>query len=190
MPNLFLIGYRGSGKSTVSEVLATRLGWKAVDADAALEARAGRSIREIFRSDGEEVFRDLEETILQELLGGTRQVVATGGGVILRQANRHRLHQAAHTQAALVVWLRAEPETLLARIATDSTTADRRPNLTAQGGPGEVQQLLKRREPLYRQCAELVVETDGKSPEVIAGEIFACLPPQLLGGSPPEAAGT
>src|SRR5258707_7250863 len=89
--NLFLIGYRGTGKSTVASILAAELGWKCVDADGLLEAKAGMSIREIFELEGEAGFRLRESELLGEICGGSQQVVATGGGVILDRRNRERL---------------------------------------------------------------------------------------------------
>src|SRR6516225_5630423 len=92
--NLFLVGYRGTGKTTVARLLAARLGWEWVDADAVLEGRYGRSIRRIFADEGEAGFRDKEAAVLVDLCRGRRQVVATGGGVVLRPENRARLRAA------------------------------------------------------------------------------------------------
>src|SRR6266478_1936812 len=89
--NLFLIGYRGSGKSTVAEILARELGRPWTDADALLEVRQGRTIAEIFAEDGEAGFRQIEAELLEELCRCKQHIVATGGGVILRAANRDRL---------------------------------------------------------------------------------------------------
>jgi shikimate kinase len=154
---IFLIGYRGSGKSTVARLLADRLEWDWLDADAVLEHRYGKSIREIFANEGEDGFRNKETAILDELCRCANHVVATGGGVILRPENRARL------KAGFVVWLTADPQTLWQRISSDSGTVDRRPNLTC-GGVDEVRQLLNVRERLYRQSADLIVSTDGRTP--------------------------
>lgn len=164
---LALIGYRGSGKTTVARQLALALGWDWVDADVEIELRAGKSIAAIFADDGEAVFRDLEATVLAELLCRERVVVAAGGGAVLREANRRAL-----VERACVIWLRASVETILDRVAQDATTAGRRPNLTTAGGATEVIELLREREPLYRQCANLEVDTESKSPVEIAGEII------------------
>src|SRR5438477_10775117 len=85
---VFLIGPRGSGKTTVARLLADRLGWAWLDADAVLEAQGGRSIRQLFAAEGEEGFRRREMAVLEEISRGCRQVVATGGGVVLRAENR------------------------------------------------------------------------------------------------------
>lgn len=164
-PVLFLVGARGSGKSTVAAALAARLGWAWVDADAAVEARAGCSIRQLFARHGEAHFRDLEAAVLAELAAAARAVVATGGGAVLREANRRLMRR-----AGAVVWLRARPEALWARVAADATTAARRPDL-AGGGLDEMRQVVAAREPLYRECAHLAVETEGRSPQAIADEV-------------------
>ncbi len=101
---LALIGYRGTGKSTVGRILADRLNRKFLDADLEIEARAGRSIRSIFTEWGEAVFRDWEEQTLAELTSAFPDaIVATGGGVVLREINRHRIRG-----LGFVVWLRAD----------------------------------------------------------------------------------
>jgi shikimate kinase len=164
---LVLIGYRGTGKTTVAQQLALALGREWVDADVEVELRAGKSIAAIFADDGEPVFRDLEAQTLAELLRRERIVAAAGGGVVLRESNRRLL-----AERARVVWLQASVETILNRVAADSSTADRRPNLTTAGGPAEVVKLLDEREPLYRQCAETAIDTENKSPGEIAAEII------------------
>jgi shikimate kinase len=163
---VFLIGARGSGKTTVARLLAERLGWSRVDADEMLEARAGCSIRAVFAAEGEAGFREREAQILAELAQRSRCVIATGGGVVLREANRALLRRGR------VVWLTADADTLWSRMQGDRTTAERRPALTV-GGQAEVAEVLRVREPLYRACADLVVPTAGRSPEDIAAEIFA-----------------
>jgi shikimate kinase len=166
-PLLFLIGYRGSGKTTVGRVVADRLGWDFLDADAVLEQQFGQTIREIFAKEGEAGFRDKETAILENLCDRTEVVIATGGGIVLREENRQQL-----TRHGFVAWLTADPETLLARIQADPTTNERRPNL-AGGGLVEVEQLLAVREPLYRACADVVVPVGALSPEQAADAILA-----------------
>ena len=168
--NLFLIGYRGSGKTTVAAALANELGWPWLDADAELESRAGQSIKQIFAEGGELAFRDLESTIVADLALRDRHVIALGGGAILREQNRLAIQASGK-----VVWLQASPETLLSRIHADPTTAERRPNLTGQGGLAEIRELLAAREPLYAACADLVIDAEGQSPEKISREIIASL---------------
>ena len=169
--NVVLIGYRGTGKSTVGRLLASQLDMPFVDADEELERRAGRSIRDIFASGGESVFRDLETAVLVDLMGEDKRVLALGGGVILRPENRALICQATNC----VVWLQGDAQTLAQRISADRTTSLRRPNLTATGGREEIEHLLAMREPLYRECAQFTVRTEGQSPEQIASQVVSLL---------------
>jgi shikimate kinase len=162
---LFLIGPRGSGKSTVARLLARDLSWSWLDADEVLEKCYGQTIRAIFTSEGEIGFRDKEAAVLAELCRLSRHVIATGGGVILRPENRERL-----CISGRVVWLTADVETLWQRIQSDCSTTERRPALTV-GGRAEIEEIVRLREPLYRQCAELVVDTAALSPVEAAAEI-------------------
>ncbi len=165
--NLFLIGYRGSGKTTVAAALAEQLDWPWIDADAELERRAAMTIKQIFAEQGEPSFRDLESTVLQELAARHSHIIALGGGVILRAENRQILKNHGKT-----VWLQASPEALQGRISDDPATADRRPNLTGQGGLAEIRTLLAKRTPLYAQCADLTIDAENKSPPEIARQII------------------
>ena len=164
-PRIFLIGYRCTGKTTVARLLAEKLGWDWVDADSVLEARYGKSIRQIFASEGESGFRDKEEQIFAELCRPQRCVVATGGGVILRDVNRQRI-----CLAGKVVWLTADAQTIWERLRADPATAEKRPALTV-GGLAEIEEVLKMREPLYRACADLAISTAGHATEEIARQI-------------------
>lgn len=153
--HVVLVGLMGSGKSTVGLALAERLGRQLLDTDALVEARAGRSIRDIFATDGEQAFRDLEAEVLAEVLAGsTPAVVATGGGVVLREANRAALRLAD----ARVVWLCAEPATLLERVRS----APHRP-LLDDDPAGTLQRMADERAPWYRDVADLVIRVDGRS---------------------------
>ena len=125
---LTLIGYRGTGKTSVARRVAEQMQWQFVDADAMLEQIAGRTIAEIFAAEGENRFRDLESTVIQELTMRSSTVIASGGGVILRAENRAALER------GYVAWLKAKPETVLQRIREDQASATQRPNLTEQGG--------------------------------------------------------
>jgi len=170
MMNLVLIGYRATGKTTLARCLAQRLGWDWIDADVEIEHRAGKSIARIFAEEGEPAFRDLEAEVIADLCGRTRLVVAAGGGAPLREESRRAMRQAGQ-----VVWLTATPETILARMSGDATTAERRPSLTNQPPLEEIVQLLSRRDPIYRQSAHLIVDTECKLPEQLADEILAGL---------------
>jgi|SRR4051812_25003185 shikimate kinase len=165
----FLIGYRGTGKTSVGRDLASRLGYEFVDADHEIEQEAGRTIAQIFADQGEPAFRDLEASIVDSVARKLRMVVALGGGAVLREENRR-----AVCKAGPVVWLTASVDTILARVAIDPTTSSRRPNLTV-GGREEVEQLLAVRTPLYAECATLTVDTEGKTSAEVADEIIARL---------------
>lgn len=163
---LFLIGMRGSGKSTIARLAAHGLGWSWLDADDELEKRYGRSIRAIFAAEGESGFREKESTVLAQLCRLPRQVIATGGGIVLREHNRALLRSSGRT-----VWLTADVETLWQRVQTDNATAERRPPLTV-GGRAEMEEIICLREPLYRQCADYIVDAAGREPNDIAAEIL------------------
>ena len=164
--NLVLIGLRGTGKSTIAEILAQRLGWDWCDADAEIERRAATTIKQIFETGGEPVFRDWETLVVTELAAREQTVLALGGGAILRPENR-----AAIARQGTIVWLTASPETLWARIQVDATTAARRPNLSAAGGINEIIATLDARREVYRQCAHLEVDTEGRTPNQVAEAI-------------------
>jgi shikimate kinase len=167
---IFLIGYRGTGKTSVGRVLAGRLGWEFADADAELEARAGRTIADVFRLEGEAGFRDREAAVLADLAARSNHVIATGGGVVLRPANRDLL-----AASGFVAWLQAPPDILWQRIQGDPATVARRPNLVG-GGLQEVIDLLAMREPLYRAVAAATFDAAGPSPEAVAAAILAAWP--------------
>jgi shikimate kinase len=160
-----LIGNRGTGKSTVARLLAEQLGWPCLDMDELLESRTGVSIREMFAREGESGFRLREQAMLEEVSNLQRQVVATGGGVVLSEANRRLLRETGRS-----IWLTADARTLSQRLERDPTSADRRPNLTV-GGHEEIEELLKAREPSYRECADCTVETADRSPEEVVSLI-------------------
>lgn len=165
--NIILIGYRGSGKTTVARTLATRLGWTGVDADELIEARAGRSIRDIFDQDGEAGFRRLEADIIREVCSSPRQVISVGGGAVLSPVNRGVLRQ-----AGFCVWLTAPPEELERRIQADARTTATRPALTAYNAAEEIRRLLQEREPLYASLADHVVNTAGQPVDDVADAIL------------------
>jgi shikimate kinase len=168
--NLVLIGYRGTGKTTVARLVAERLGWPWFDTDAEIEARAGKSIADIFADEGEAAFRDWESQVVADLAGRERCVLALGGGAVMRPGTRAVIASQSKT-----VWLRALPETLWRRIQNDQSAAGRRPNLTSAGGITEIIATLDARNPVYRQCAEWEVDTEGKSPAEVTDAILAQL---------------
>ncbi|WP_231746711.1 shikimate kinase [Maioricimonas rarisocia] len=166
-----LTGYRGTGKSSVAPLLANRLGWSWIDADAEIERRAGQSISDIFAAGGEPEFRRQERAVMVDLLSRDRLVIASGGGAILDEQTRRDMQQAGP-----VVWLEAEVDTILARMGTDETTTSRRPALTEHDPRAEVEQLLSIRGPLYEAVATIRVKTDQQTPEQIVEQLLTELP--------------
>jgi shikimate kinase len=166
-----LIGYRGTGKTTVARLLASRLHCDWIDADVEIERRAGKSIAAIFEESGESAFRDLESQVVADLCERRGMVVSLGGGAVLREENRQCLAR----QCSGVIWLKASADTIEKRLATDATTSQRRPNLTNRGGRTEIEALLEQREPIYRACATLEVDTDNRDPAELAAEIASAL---------------
>lgn len=175
-PPVLLIGYRGTGKSTVVGLLARELGLEAVDSDRLIEQRSGCSIADIFAQDGEPAFRALESQVVAELCARDNIVGALGGGAILDLDSRRRL-----TESALVVWLTASPTVLAERLSIDAATASQRPSLTGRGVVEEIESVLAERLPLYRECADLEVDTTNRTPADVAAWIIELL---SGGGSP------
>jgi shikimate kinase len=164
--NVILIGLRGSGKSSVAELLAKRLGWVHVDTDELVEQQAGCSIREIFERHGEVHFRTLETQALEQVARGQRQVISVGGGAILAEHNRRLLRG-----AGVCIWLTAPPEELHRRLLADARTASLRPPLTDLPGLEEMRQSLQTREPWYAATADHAVDTSGRTIAEVAAAV-------------------
>jgi len=148
-----LVGLPGGGKSTVGRQLARRLGVRFVDADAVLEARIGMPIRQYFEQFGEAAFRDHEEAVIDELTAegaGASMVLATGGGALLRPANRRCLHE-----RTTVIYLRSTPEELYRRLRHDT----QRPLLQVADPLAKLRELYEVRHPLYEEAAHFCVDT-------------------------------
>jgi shikimate kinase len=161
-----LVGLMGSGKSTIGKKVASTLGVAFVDADAEIERRAGRSIAEIFATEGEPTFRSLEAALIAELVDAdTPGVVATGGGAVLDPVTR-----AVLAERATVIWLRASPAVLVHRIAPDGS----RPLLGDDPREALVR-LVADREPLYREVADHIVDVDHVARKVVAQHVLAAL---------------
>lgn len=157
-----LIGYRGSGKTTIGKKLADRLWQRFVDTDDLIVRRAGKSIREIFEQDGEPAFREIEHQMLHETLLLEDHVISLGGGAILREDNRQAIQAGSHR----VIYLKCDPQTLAERIESDPATAANRPPLTAgRSSTDEVAAVLAEREPLYRQVMDAELDVTHLSPD-------------------------
>jgi len=153
--HLVVVGLTGSGKTTVARLCAARLGWKFCDADSEIERISGRTIREIFADDGEPAFRDLEQAILAEVLAApTPSVIATGGGVVLREENREMLAD----PSIRTVWLLAGPDHVRGRLRSGA----HRPLLDGDV-EATLQQMWIEREPLYRSVADAIVSVEQRS---------------------------
>jgi len=166
----------GGGKSTVGRHLAKRLGWDFVDSDNVIEKRIGCSIRLFFEREGEARFRDIEQQVIAELAVATRTVLATGGGSILREANREVLHR-----NATVVYLRSTPDELFRRLRHDG----KRPLLQVADPLARLRELYAVRDPLYRQAAHFVIETG--RPSVLALVNMILMQLELAGLVDPSA---
>lgn len=166
--NIVLIGYRGTGKSTVGKLLATRLGRELVSTDAEIVKRAKRTIPEIVAREGWEYFRELESDICRELASRDRLIIDTGGGAILRAQNVEALKK-----NGTVFWLTASVETIAKRIGGDN----QRPSLTGtKSFVEEIQDVLREREPKYQAAADHVVTTDGRTIDQLVKALLALLP--------------
>jgi shikimate kinase len=166
----------GSGKSTVGRHLARRLGVSFVDTDHVIEQRIGCSIREYFQKEGEEAFRTLEEQVLRELATGTPCVLATGGGAVLRPANRECLRSATQT-----IYLRSAPEEVFRRVRHDTS----RPLLQVDDPLARLRELYAQRDPLYREAAHFIIETGRPSVPTLVNMIVMQL--ELAGVLPSPA---
>ncbi len=165
--NVVLIGYRGTGKSTVGKIVAARLGRVLVSTDAEIVKLVGRSITEIVEQHGWEYFRDLESKVCQELAGRDGLVIDTGGGAILRSRNVEGFKETGR-----LFWLIASVSTITERIGHDT----QRPSLTrVKSFLDEIQDVLRERTPKYQAAADYILETDRKSATQVADEILAQL---------------
>ena len=160
-----LIGLPGSGKSTVGRQLARRLKRTFFDSDHVIEQRIGCSIRDYFEREGEAGFRNIEESVIDELTGLTGLtggVLSTGGGAVLLQANRQRLHDRSH-----VIYLRSSPEELFRRLRHDVS----RPLLQVADPLDRMRDLYAERDPLYRETAHFAIETGRPSVSMLVNMI-------------------
>lgn len=159
--NIVLIGLMGCGKTTVGRKLHAMLGYPLVDTDHLIEEKAGMTVTEIFARRGEQGFRELEGAVLHELSapGTPRRIIATGGGIVGRRANRKLLSKLGY-----VVWLQAPVDVILQRTARNRD----RPLLQTANPRERIEKLIIERSPLYHEIADLELETSGLETEEIA----------------------
>lgn len=166
--NIILEGFMGSGKSTVSELLSDKLELELIDTDEAIEEAEGRKISEIFEQDGEEAFRDMETELMEMVISEHMRetVISLGGGLPVREKNRELLKRAGK-----VVYLRTSPETVYDRLKGDDT----RPLLKSENPLARIKELQDKRGKIYEEAADIIVDTDGKTPAEVADEIIAAI---------------
>ncbi len=166
--NIILEGFMGSGKSTVSELISDKLELELIDTDEAIEEAEGRKISEIFEQDGEEAFRDMETELMEMVVSDHMRetVISLGGGLPVREKNRELLKKAGK-----VVYLRTSPETVYDRLKGDDT----RPLLKSDDPLTRIKELQDERGKIYEEAADIIVDTDGKTPAEVADEIIAAI---------------
>lgn len=176
--NLYLVGYRCTGKTSVGRLLSDALGWTFVDMDHELVTEAGMEIEDIVNSRGWKYFREGEAQLLERLSRATNQVISTGGGVVTVPENI-----ATMRGSGKVVWLHASPATIAKRLGADINTAQQRPPLHGQDSLTEIEEVFVERLPLYDEAMHLQVETDNLSPEEVADAILRWLEKELPSGN-------
>ena len=168
--NLILIGYRACGKTAVGAQLARRLNRPFVDLDQVLVEEAGQSIADIVARFGWQEFRRREKELVARYGKKKGLVLAPGGGAVLDPDNITALKE-----HGLIIWLTADPDTIQKRLAQDRATADNRPSLTGADTLREVERVLKEREPLYRQAAQITIDTSHQSIDTTANQILTAV---------------
>ncbi|MGN0920435.1 MAG: shikimate kinase AroK [Cellvibrio sp.] len=164
--NIYLIGPMGAGKSTIGRLLAAELNYAFCDSDRVIEERTGADIPWIFDMEGEAGFREREAQALADLALLNDHIIATGGGIILREQNREVMKSSGY-----VCYLTASIEQLVERTARDK----KRPLLQVDNPRQKIIELLEFRDPLYRETADFIVNTDRRSPKAVAQEIISLI---------------
>ena len=160
--HLYLIGFMGVGKSAVSKRLAAALAVPCMDTDTEIERRASKRIAEIFATDGEEAFRDMETALLSDLSKEAPQVISCGGGLTLREENRRMMKE-----SGTVIHLKATPEMVFSRVRHSNA----RPLLNGNMNLSYIEKLMEERKSRYSGVADLTIETDEKTVEEVVAEI-------------------
>lgn len=162
--NIVLIGYRGTGKSTIAKILSVRLQWPRFNLDEAIVKDIGMSIPQMVEKHGWDFFRDVESKMVEKTSTMDRTIVDAGGGIIVRAANADILRT-----KGFIIWLKARPETIIRRIKDNAD----RPSLTGKKSfLEEVQEVLAERTPKYQAAAHVAIDTDDLSPHEVAEKII------------------
>jgi shikimate kinase len=168
--NIILIGYRGSGKSVVGRKLAARLGLKFVDIDDLIEERQGAPVSDIVKSHGWGHFRKLESNTIEQISKEDRLIIAPGGGAVLDTDNVKALRK-----NGVIIWLKADKQTLLKRLSQDPVTNTRRPTLTGKGTSEELKEVMSLREPIYEGVSEIQIDTSMLDVETVVERLSAVI---------------
>lgn len=168
MSNIYLIGYMGSGKSTVGKAIIQTYdkGYALVEMDETIEARENRSINDIFASEGETHFRQLETKLLEEISQKENQIVSTGGGVVVTEKNIEIMKK-----SGIVVWLKASPKETYNRVCKSTNRPLLNNNMTIE----HIEEMMKKREPMYEKASDYTIEVDGNLPKDIAMKVMKVL---------------
>lgn len=163
--SLALVGFMGTGKTAVAKALARRLNKEFIELDSLIQEKAGKSIPEIFQQDGEATFRRLETEVAGQVAGRKNAVIAGGGGIVLNQINIEYLKK-----ECVIVCLTASPEVILKRTANPK---NERPLLEVTDRAQRVRELLKQRQPLYEQAADIKIDTSGLDINSVVKQIIS-----------------
>lgn len=168
--NIILIGYRAAGKTSVGKRLSDALRKMFVDTDDLIEERQGVPISEIVKSHGWGHFRAIEKRVISEISGHDELVIASGGGVVLEPENVEALKK-----NGFVIWLKADLQAILKRLAKDPRTQTARPSITGKGTLEELKDVLTQREPLYWKAAEVQVDTSSMDVDGVVHSVLSIL---------------
>ena len=164
MKNVALIGFMGTGKTAVGQLLAKKLNRKFIELDSLIEQKAGKSIPEVFQQDGEIAFRELEIGVTKDVVKKKNAVIACGGGIVLNKINIDRLRE-----GSMIVYLTASPRVILKRVSAE---AGRRPLLEVDNPTLTIQSMLKFRKPFYQRATDIAINTSKLGIKAVAEEII------------------
>ncbi len=176
MSHIILIGYRGTGKTSIGRKLAERMGLPFYDTDQLLIDHIGKTIKDWVEEKGWASFRKEEREIIQELPSRTPGIIAMGGGAVMTPEIRETIQPLGP-----IIWLTADLKTILKRMESDPQNQDNRPALSDKDLENEVKDLLAQRSPVYRQLSDFFVDTEGKTVEGVTEEIMSLIRTQRIG---------